>query len=581
MAFGWALGGAIAGLSIAGAVWLILRSGPPQDRAAHLALNVPPDVELIARDKQGLSLSPDGRHLVFPGRRNGVSQLYERAFDRIDVVPIAGTEGAALPFFSPDGRWVGFLAGGKLRKVLITGGTVVPICDVVTDFHGAIWAPDDTILFGAGGLFRVAAAGGSPERITTPDPNRNETDHDSPDLLPGGEAVLLNVWTDGYAHPKIAVHSLATGQRRILLDGIRPRFVASGHIVYFRAGSIWAVPFDPARLQLTGAPSPVVQGVHADWAVWPYFTVSTSGTLAYVPGAPLDAKRLVWVDRAGAITPANTPAKTYDNPVLSPSGQRIAVVVREDDHDVWTLEPDRGTSTRVTSERGENESPVWTADGKRVVFAANKATGSALLSAAADGSDMKELMKTNTGHRHVDSMSADGQFLAFEDIREGTGSDIWILPMNGDRKPRAFLQTKFSESGAKFSPDGRWIAYTADDSGRSEVYVRPYPGPGDKLQVSTEGGSEPVWARSGRELFVRNGRKMLATEITTRPRLQAGATRVLFEGTFDNLPWNANYDVSADGERFLMIQPAVPDLATRVDVVINWLDELKRIVPTK
>ncbi len=575
----WTLAGILVGGLIATITVLKLQSGgsPGTSSPKQLALSLPSTVELVAHDKQGLAISPDGKHVVFPGRRAGVTQLYDRPIDRLEASPIPGTQGAAQPFFSPNGRWVGFFAGGKLKKVALAGGTPVAICDV-RDPNGATWGSDDMILFGDKGVLRVSAAGGSPQTVTIPDSNRNESDHMEPDILPGGEAFLFTIWTGGYAHAKVAVQSLKTGQRRVLLDGIKPRFAATGHIVFFRAGSLWAAPFDLDRLDVTGEPLPVVEGIHVEWAVWPYFSFASDGTLIYAPGAPLDAKRLVWVDRKGAVQPLNAPPKPYDNPRLSPDGQRLAVVIREENHDVWTYEPARGTLTRLTSDPGEDETPVWMPDGKRLVFAGNRSGGSQLLSTGADGSGTEEvLLGIRRGHRHADSLSPDGQVLAFEEESQATGSDIWVMPLQGDRKARPFLRTTFNEAGAKFSPDGRWIAYSSDESGRSEVYVQAYPGPGGKRQISTEGGVEPVWARSGRELFYRNGVKLLVAEVRTQPAFSASRPRVLFEGRYDTLPWNSNYDVTPDGQRFLMVQSAEPTGQSQINVVLNWFEELKRL----
>ncbi len=577
----WTLTGILVGGLLATITVSKLQSGgsPAASSLKQLAIGLPPTIELVAHDKQGLALSPDGKHLVFPGRRAGVTQLYDRPLDGLEASPIPGTEGAARPFFSPDGRWVGFVAGGKLKKVALTGGTPVAICDVQNS-NGATWGPDDLILFSSGGLFRVSAAGGSPQRVTTPDANQDESDHQTPDILPGGQAVLFTTWTGGYAHPKITVQSLNTGQRRTLLDGMHPRFATTGHIVFFRAGSLWAAPFDLDRLDVTGSPVPVVQGVHVEWATWPYFTLANDGTLVYVPGAPLDAKRLVWVDRKGAVQPLSAPPKPYDNPVLSPDGQRLAIVIREDNHDVWTYEPARGTLTRLTSDPGEDETPVWMPDGKRLVFAGNRLGAQKVLSTSADGTGAEEeVLGTRGGHRHAVSVSPDGQVVAFEEDSSATGFDVWVMPVQGDRKPRPFLRTQFTETGAKFSPDGRWIAYTSNESGESEVYVLAYPGPGGKWKISTGGGAEPIWARSGRELFYRNGDKMMVAEVTTQPTFTTSQPRVLFEGRFDTLPWNSNYDVTPDGQRFLMVQSADPAGQNQLNVVLNWFEELKRLVP--
>lgn len=318
-----------------------------------------------------------------------------------------------------------------------------------------------------------------------------------------------------------------------------------------------------------------------EFGVWPYFTIASDGTLVYVPGD--SARQLVWVDRKGGVQPLGFPPRPYETPRLSPEGQRLALTIREENHDVWSYELARETSMRLTTAPGEDETPVWLPDGKRLVFAGDRPGGSNLLLKLADGSATEEkLLEIRGGHRHTDSVSPDGLILAFHEISPQTGGDIWVLSLQGDRKPRPFLQTPSNEIGARFSPDGRWIAYMSNESGQSEVYVQAFPGPGGKWKISTEGGVEPVWSRSSRELFYRNGDQMMAVDVAAQPAFNASKPRVLFKGQFDNIPWEANYDVSADGQRFLMIQAEETIAgASKIQVVLNWFEDLKRKVPAK
>lgn len=580
----WTLTGVVLGVLLASVTTAYLNRAetPAAQSLRRLAVSLPLAVQLVAQDQQGLELSPDGKQLVFAGRRAGVTQLYRRAMDQLEASPIPGTEGAVLPFFSPDGQWVGFFAGGKLKKVALMGGTPVPLCDT-TGLQGADWGLDDMILFSSGdgaGLRRVPAAGGSPEPVTKLDSSQGELDHTFPHILPGGQVLLFTTASD-YTHPKIAVQSLQTGLREILFDGVKPRFVPTGHIVFARAGSLWAVPFDSNRLEVTGSAAPLVEGVRMEFGVWPYFTIASDGTLVYVPGD--SARQLVWVDRKGGVQPLGFPPRPYETPRLSPEGQRLALTIREENHDVWSYELARETSMRLTTAPGEDETPVWLPDGKRLVFAGDRPGGSNLLLKLADGSATEEkLLEIRGGHRHTDSVSPDGLILAFHEISPQTGGDIWVLSLQGDRKPRPFLQTPSNEIGARFSPDGRWIAYMSNESGQSEVYVQAFPGPGGKWKISTEGGVEPVWSRSSRELFYRNGDQMMAVDVAAQPAFNASKPRVLFKGQFDNIPWEANYDVSADGQRFLMIQAEETIAgASKIQVVLNWFEDLKRKVPAK
>jgi len=573
----WVLGPvAIVALGTVAGLWGRLGT---ESRAPLFKFSVTPAVELEIHGLQGIALSPDGTHLVFPGRKAGVIQLYDQPIGQHGARPIGGTEDASQPFFSPDGRWVGFLAGGKLKKVELAGGTSVPICDV-PDIHGAAWGPGDTIVFGSGGLFRVAALGGIPKRITSPDSKQDEADHQYPDILPDGKAILFTVWTGGFSHPQIFVRSLKTGKHWPLLEGTNARFVPTGHIVFYRGGSIWAVRFDPDRLQLIGSPAPIVEGIHVEWGVLPYFSLARNGTLAYVPGPAGNAKQLVWVDRKGVAEPLGAPPRPYDNPVLSPDGHRIAVVVRDDNPDVWMYELTRGTSSRQTLDPGEDETPVWMPDSKRLIFAGTRHGTSTLFMKTVDENAEHILLSVPGGHRHAFAISPKGDVLAFQEYNQATtGADIWMLPLEGDRKPSAFQNTAANEDAARFSPDGHWIAYVSNEGlGRTEVYVRPYPR-GDKQQVSREGGTEPVWARNGREMFYRSGDKMMVVDVTTEPTLKFSLPRELFTGCYDPLPWAANYDVTLDG-RFLMIRSVGAERCqSQINVELNWLQELRRRLP--
>jgi Tol biopolymer transport system component len=341
-----------------------------------------------------------------------------------------------------------------------------------------------------------------------------------------------------------------------------------------------AVPFDPQRLQVTGASVPVVEGVMQSISTGAaQYSISTTGSLVYVPGGVQEAERkLVWVDRNGAEQPFAAPAHAYETPRFSPDGQRIAVAI---DAQIWLYDLSRETSTRFTFEGNANSRPVWTPDGKRIAFFSNKDGPLNLFWQLADGSGGLEKLATSDSLNVPMSFSPDGQLLAFTEVNPTTGNDILVLRIS-DRNVQPFLRTPFNEADPRFSPDGRSIAYLSDESGRSEVYVQPYPGPGGKSQVSRDGGTEPVWNRNGRELFYRNGNKMMAVEITTQPNFALGNPRVLFERPYvlATVPIS-NYDVSPDGRRFLMVKgDEQPTTATQINVVLNWFEEVKQKVPT-
>jgi serine/threonine-protein kinase len=391
-------------------------------------------------------------------------------------------------------------------------------------------------------------------------------------LFAGGNSGTFGRWDSAV----IVALSLDTGQRQIVAQGgTSPRFASSGHVVFARSGSLLAIGFDPDGLMPVGSAVPVLEGVlSSSGSGWAQFGFSDKGTLIYLPRtAGAVARTLVWVDRQGTVQPVSAPARAYEEPRLSPDGQRVALTIREEDADIWILDLVRGVPTRLTFEAGEDESPVWTPDGRQVTFAGSRTTGRATLLKLADGSRPEEPLFTPQGHQHIASWSPDGEALVYD---EGltTGNDIVVAPGKGKDKARSFLNSNFNEWAAQLSADGRWIAYTSNESGRNEVYVRTFPDPGGRWQISTDGGDEPVWSRNGRELYYRNGDKMMAVPIQTTPTFTAGAPKTLFEGQFTRLGWlRANYDVSRDG-RFLMIKGEEQPFPTTINLVLNWFSEM-------
>ncbi len=573
------LGGLVMGAAAAGmVVWrLVPTPSAPAPLLTRVLLSLPPSAPLspgiIGR---ALAISPDGSRLVYVGFREGSTRLFVRAMDELEPKPLAGTEGAQGPFFSPDGQWVGFFAQGKLKKVLLNGGAPVTLCDTAAN-TGAYWARDGTIFFAVAinsGLSRVSAEGGVPQVVTTL--ARDEEAHRQPHVLPGGEAVLFTV----FPGRGIAVQSLKTGFRRMLIqDGVDARYAPTGHLVFARAGTLLAAPFDLKRLEVTGPAVPVADGVRMTvFRIAAHYAFSETGSLVYTSGGPGGSEdMLVWVDRKGTSRPLGTSPRSFVHPQLSPDGQKLALDIREAGGDVWIHDLVRGTLTRLTFDPGEEETPIWSPDGKRVAFTASRAGQPRSIFWKPAGGGAEELLATAPHHLHLTSWSPDGRFLLYYQMAPNTGQDIWLLPLEGDRKPRPMLQTPFNESDAKFSPDGRWVAYVSDETGRNEVYVQAYPGPGGKSQISTEGGTEPAWARSGRELFYRNGDKMMAVTLETKPGFTAGTPRLLFQGQYE-----PTYDVAPDGQRFLMIKAGAQGAApVQLQLVLNWFEELKRRVPVK
>jgi eukaryotic-like serine/threonine-protein kinase len=575
--------------AIASLVTWNLKPAPPSKPVSRFAISLPPGQRLDIGNS--IVISPDGTRLVYgAGPGNLATQLYIRAMDTLDARPIPGTEGVGDPFFSPDGQWLGFSNDKKLMKVSLSGGAPVILSDVSGGTWGNSWGTESVIAFASDGAIpiqQIPDTGGNPQPLTRLE--KTEQGQRWPEFLPGGKNLVFVSLLGGSANPKLVAQSLATGQRRDLQQtGTFPRYTPSGHLVYVQGTNLMAVPFDPQRLTITGPAVPVIEGVLAARPAggisqtgfgYPQYSFSSTGTLVYVPDSGrVPQLKLVWVDRKGAEQPVPAPAHNYVIPRISPDGKRVAVNIEEAESQIWLYDLGRDTLTRLTFGGAFNIDPLWTPDGRRIVF---KGSGNRLFWQPADGSGAaEELTGSELSRNNVPgSWTPDGQVLAFMEANLNTGSDIYTLSLN-DRKPQPFLRTPSTETAPRFSPDGRFIAYASDESSRLEIYVRPYPGPGGKWQISTEGGSEPVWNPKGRELFFRVGNKMMAVDVTTEGTFSAGKPKVLFEAPYVLTPRSfPDYDVTPDGQRFLMLKPSEQAPPTQINVVLNWFEELKQKVP--
>jgi len=569
-------------------------SPPPAQPVTVFPVTIPPTQRLDTEWNSNVALSPDGQLLVYAVNQEGQRRLFVRKMDELEPRPIPGTEDASYPFFSPDGESVAFFAGGKLKKVSLKSGDVQQVCVVLPVSFGGAWGPDNFIYFTLkpiSGLVKVSAEGGEPEPLTTPDPDKGEVGHYFPHLLPHGKALLFTIANAAlsFDDAHIAVVSLETGELHDLdAKGSKPQYTSSGHLVFARAGKLLAAPFDLKRLELAGSPIPVLEDVMTYFMS--YFSLSSEGSLAYVPVVGGVVKNtLVWVNHEGEVDPllSSIPAGYYEGCRLSADGRWLAITVWEQGNcDVYICDLTRSTRRRVTFNEYMDQCPVWVPSGERLTYSLSRENQAPDLSwVAPDGTDATaELLFENELYAQFPtSWSYDGRYLAFIDEREETQFDIWVLDRENGFQARPFLQEKFNEKAAVFHPNGGWIAYAADEAepGRFEIYVQRFPGRGDKQTISTDGGDEPVWDPSGEALYYRTGDKMMVVTVETVPEFSFSAPKEMFSGRFQSYRCSANYDITPDGDRFIMIKPDEESEPTQINVVLNWGEELKRLAPTE
>jgi serine/threonine protein kinase len=581
-----ALGAVIAGV----AVWN-LKQAPPVEprRIIRLDHNLPEDQQFNFSQVPGhtLAVSPDGSQFVYSTSKG----LYLRSVDELNASPIAGTgENPQSPFFSPDSQWIGYWSSAdrKLKKIAIRGGAPVTLCDVTWVF-GAIWYTDNTIVYSdvTKGIMRVSANGGTPETLI-------KGPAVAPQLLPDGKSLIF---TDVSRSPyRIVAQSLKSGERKELFAGAAAYYLPTGHLVYGlqNNSNLFAVPFNRATLEVKGGPVPIVEGVTGSM-----YAFSNSGTLVYLPGTALAApsgNSLVWVDRDGKEEPLGATPNQYIFPKISPDGTRVALTISGDNADIWIWDLARKTMTRLTFDKSAENQPIWTPDGKQILFwSGREGKYGGIYRKSADGTGEEEkLVSASDRSLYPYCMSSDGKFLVMtESVDRTIKWDIGMLRMEGDHTRKPLLNNdEYIETQPKISPDGRWMAYTSGESSRSEVYVRPFPEVNKgRWQVSTSSGNSPLWSPNGRELFYLSDadRSAMAVAVETGSVFSVGTPKKLFlfspylaGGGTPGTPW----DIHPDGKRFLMMKlpgaaPSATAVPRKINIVLNWFEELKQRVPVK
>jgi serine/threonine protein kinase/Tol biopolymer transport system component len=562
------------------AVALLLWSPWESDRVVRpvmrFTIDLPADAPLSGGNSTSLAVSPDGRYMVYAGLAGNTTQLYIRRLDQLTSTPIQGTDGAGYPAFSPDDQWIAYDANSAIRKIPVSGGASEKVCDIEGQTRGITWTPDNTILFGhiSKGIFRVPAEGGKPEPLTTLDSSANEISHRFPQLLPDGKTVIFTVKKNNIAtfdDALIEAQDLDSGKRTVLVrGGTFGRCVPGGYLVYGRGDHIYALGFDPKSLEVKGPPVAIEKGGwlnHGSGDVDMVF--SSSGAFIFSPAGPLSFDNVVevWLDRHGKMQPLLDSARAYFGGTISPDGQRIALTIQAANDDIWVYHRIRGTLTRLTFGGGNHGSPIWSPDGKYVYYFAEKGSSPDIFRKAWDGSGTEERLSNGLNASALTSFRKDGKALAF--VQNG---DIWILPFGNETKPFPFLQSAAIEQGGQFSPDGRWLAYSSNESGRDEIYVVPYPKKDGKWQISASGGITPLWSSDGKEIFFVNGSKVMVTEVKGGATFDFSVPHFLFD-----IPPNAFIeDIAPDGKRFVAGVARTQELTqTKLVVVLEWFKDLK------
>ena len=595
----WPMTAALLAIALALTALLAVRRGQPLVQAvAPVRFTIaPPDGAAFggpvgngSGTATQLAVSPDGLQVAFIARSQSTFQIWLRPLAADRATPLAGTEGASFPFWSPDSRSIGFFAAGRLKKVPIGGGPPIVLCDAPSGRGGA-WNRENVILFSPSAdkvLMRVSSAGGAPQPVTTLDPATEEASHRWPFFLPDGRRFIYTATVGTCCPAAKPAHIRLTSldqpaASEILLQSQSSAVYTSGHLIFARESTLMAQLFDPVAGRLNGEAFPLAQNVSHEGSRYVGVSVSDTGTLVYADGA-LTALRLAWFDRDGRVTGTAGDPGFYANLTLSPDERRIAVSRRTDaatdnNSDIWIIDVGRGIQSRQTFDVENDSSPIWSPDGSSLVFEGRRSGKVTMRKKQVNTSALDESILEDSGslssraqNLFPTDWSADGRYIVYTYRSSVSNSDIWALPLFGDRKPFPVIQTEFTETAAVFSPDGRWLAYASALGGQTNVFVQPFPGAGERNQVSRDGGSHPVWRADGKELFyLTPDGTVMAVTIESSRGFEAGVPRALFRTGTDS-PQNSGrqYAVTKDGKRFLVIAGTAESRIAPMTVITNW-----------
>jgi len=587
---GWVVAGLVT-VALGVSLFALWRAVTPIARQVErYDIAAPSGSTLSLVGQSSVTIAPDGRTIVFAASTDGIVRLYVRHRDEVELRAIAGSEGASSPVFSPDGQWVAFVSGTELKKTTLDGPPVT--LGKVADHRGIAWLDNQTIVFApfaAGGLSRISASGGEPQRLTHVDSSKGERTHRWPTVLPGGAAVLFTVGTygspDSYENSRIDAFILATSERHTVFEGASVVRYLPGRLVFSRGGLLYAVGFDAASLAVSGTPTTIARGVGGDVTTGAvHFAVSADGTLVYIPDDSGGGvrRRVTWVGPTGAAEPLALPPNAYNDLRISPDDSRMAVVVgASGSGDIWIHDFRRATFTRLTFDT-VNASPIWSKDGQYVYFAAIDASGlkTTIRRRRADGGRDAETLGTVDSRLYLRSLTNDETAIFVDDFtREsdvgGRRAEVGLVSLTPSVKERIIVSTPGDDFESSLAPNGRWFAYSSDESGRAEIYVRDLANDGGRWQVSTTGGQEPRWSSDSRTLYYRFENRLISAAVTGTTPFGVDTPRTLFSGIYNlQSATNMTFDIEHSGHRFLMVRPdaekAMPPTTLRL--VLNGLN---------
>jgi len=589
----WVLGAAaLAAVATFGVTrWLQPAGAAGTTGATHVSVALPDGVELGRTPFRPLALSHDGTHVAFVGEQDGKTQIYVRALGESAPRSLEGTQGGQSPFFSPDGNWIAFFTDSELKKIAV-GGTALQTLAEARSSRGGDWGEDGFIYYAPtniSGIWRIPEGGGKPAEVTHKDLASGEISHRWPQLVPGTKTLVFGIWTGpGDDEHHVAMQAIDAPEHHVLVKGgDAPRYVAKlGLLLYSRLGELLVVPWQPSQSDI-GRAIPVATAEHPSDGGGNEgpgnFDVSDDGTLLYLGGGRTrNATRLVWVDRTGTVTPTSLPERNYENVVISPDGTHAIVQIREGTTRLWDYDFARNTLTPIGSSAVSSQAPLFTSDGTRVIYRGTREGSRNVYWRPVDGSaDEQRLNKKLDVSNTPTSVSRDGHWLLFNEngSNEPGGVGTWVMQLDGDHTPRRMFAVPDGESDAQISPDGKWLAYQAAVSSRQEIFVSPFPGPGARRQISTDGGDEPLWSPDGRELFFQSGARLMSVAVSAGATFSPGIPKVVHEGRYlQSINGNTCFSITPDGKRFLRIQQVEPERAvTHLELVLSWFSELKSL----